>query len=177
MDISSIFAKAAPWLAAAAAGPVGLAGMAIKTAAEALGAKDQTVDGIAQAIVGATPEQLRQFKEADQQFAERMQAMGFKNVEAMEAFAAADRADARKMQTSTHSLVPAVLTWFLVSSFVGSLLMLYLREVPLANRDMIVYMVGQLSGFTGAAIAFWLGTTRESARKTDTITQQAAAAK
>lgn len=171
MDIGAIFKKVAPWLAAAATGPAGLAGMAIKTASEVLGAKDETIDGITAAIAGATPDQLRQFKEADQQFALQMQSIGFKNVESLEAIAAGDRADARKMQTLSHSLVPALLTWFLVSSFVGSLLALFLREVPVANRDMIVYMIGQLSGFTGAAIAFWLGTTRESARKNDMLAQ------
>jgi hypothetical protein len=51
------------------------------------------------------------------------------------------------------------------------MLALFFREVPSANRDIIVYMVGQLSGFTGAVIAFWFGTTRESAKKTEMLAQ------
>tara|TARA_R110000823_G_C15932016_1_gene499575 strand:- start:1180 stop:1716 length:537 start_codon:yes stop_codon:yes gene_type:complete len=175
MDLQSVLSKVAPWIAAAAAGPAGLAGMAIKTAAEALGAATATTaDEVVAAIGGATPEQLQALKAADQGFKLRMQELGYKNVSELEAIAAGDRKSARDMQVANRSPVPAVLTWFLVIAFVANLAALFLLPVPADNRDILVYMAGQLSGFTAAAVAFWLGTTRESANKTALIAQSPA---
>lgn len=169
MDIGEVLKKVAPWIAAAATGPAGLAGMAIKTAAEALGAQAGTQDELMAAVSGATPEQLKALKLADLDFKLRMQELGYKNVADLEAIAAGDRASARAMQVANKSPVPAWLTWGLLGSFVGSLVALFLAPVPTGNRDILVYMIGQLSGFTGAAVAFWLGTTRQSQEKTDLL--------
>lgn len=172
MDLSSILAKAAPWLAAAAAGPAGLAVQAVKTVAEAVGAKaDTTAGDLAAAVAGATPEQLQALKQAEMDFKLRMQELGFKQVSDLEAIAAADRKDARSMQVANKSIVPATLTWFLIGSFVGTLAALFLLPVPAENRDIVVYMAGQLSGFAAAAVAFWLGTTRNSESKTNLLAQ------
>lgn len=170
MKLTDILGKAAPWIAAAAtAGPPGLAAMAIKAAASALGAKAETVEAVAQAAAGATPEQLRALRQVEIDFSLRAQELGFRHISDMEAHAVADRKDARAMQVTVRSLVPAALTWLLVSAFVSTLGALFLVEVPTANRDIVVYMAGQLSGFTAAAVAFWLGTTRQSQDKTDLL--------
>jgi len=174
MDWQAIVKTVAPWIGTALGGPLG--GLAVEAVAGALGVSEKTTDAVKAAISGATPEQLLALKQADQQFASQMQALGYKNVETLEAIAAGDRADARKMQTLAHSIVPALLTWFLVTAFVGAMAALFMREVPIANRDILVYMVGQLSGFAAAAVAFWLGTTRDSARKTDLLAQAEAVA-
>lgn len=170
MKLQEVLGKAAPWIAAAAAGPAGLAAMAVKAAAGALGSKE-TLDDVAAAVAGATPEQLKELKLADVNFRLRMQELGYKSLSDLEAIAAGDRKDARAMQVANKSWVPAFLTAFLVGSFIGTLAALFLVEVPVTNRDIVVYMVGQLSGFTAAAIAFWLGTTRNSQVKTDLIAQ------
>lgn len=167
MDFTAIIKTVAPWIGTALGTP--LAGMAIAAAANALGASDKTVDGIKTALAGATPEQMLALKTADQVFETHMVELGFKNVETLEALAVQDRASARNMQIAAHSIVPALLTWLVVSAFMSTLTALFFREVPQANRDIVVYMVGQLSGFTAASIAFWLGTTRDSARKTEII--------
>ncbi len=167
MEFASIVKNIAPWIGAAISGPVGpLVSMAAGAAAKALGANDNTVEAVQTALTGATQEQLLALKKADQDFQLQMQALGFKQVADLEAIAAGDRKDARAMQVALRSLVPAALTWFLVSAFVGTLCGLFMREVPAANRDVLVYMAGQLSGFTAAAVAFWLGTTRNSEDKT-----------
>lgn len=61
------------------------------------------------------------------------------------------------------------LTFYLVSAFLGAFVVMFLKEVPTANRETVVYMVGQLSGFTGATIAFWFSSTIGSARKTELL--------
>ena len=173
MDFTAIIKTVAPWIGTALGGPLG--GMAVEAAANALGLSDKTVDSVKQALSGATPEQMLALKQADQAFSLQMQALGFRHVTDLEALAAGDRADARKMQTSLRSIVPALLTWFLISSFIGTLVALFLVDVPASNRDVMVYMVGQLSGFTAAAVAFWLGTTRQSENKTGMLAQSAPA--
>lgn len=164
LNWQSIVRTVAPWIGTALGGPLG--GMAVEAAANAMGIGEKTTDAIKAAICGATPEQMLALKKADQDFAAQMKALGFKQITDLEAIAAGDRKSARDMQVSLRSAVPAVLTWFLIGSFVGTLVALFLVDVPATNRDVMVYMVGQLSGFTAAAVAFWLGTTRQSENKT-----------
>lgn len=169
MDFTSIIKTVAPWIGTAMAGPLG--GMAVEAAANALGLSDKTVDAVKTAISGATPEQMLALKQADQAFALQMQALGFKNIVDMEALAAGDRKDARAMQVAKPSPVPALLTCFVVGAFTTTLILLLKFDVPATNRDILVYMIGQLSGGFTSALAFWLGTTRESGRKTELLAQ------
>lgn len=178
MDWIALLKTVAPWIGTAIAGPAGpLVTMAVGAAAEAMGLSEKTVDAVKTAVSGATQEQLAAVKKADQDFAVRMQELGFKNVADLEAIAAADRDSARKMQMSTHSIVPALLTCFVVGAFTATLVLLLKFDVPATNRDIVVYMIGQLSGGFTSALAFWLGTTRDSAKKTDLLAQAAPAAK
>jgi hypothetical protein len=98
-----------------------------------------------------------------------MQTLGYKQISDLEAIAAGDRANARQLQSSNKSKVPAILTVFIVVCFAGTLLLLLKHDVPTVNRDIIVYMIGQLSGGFTSALAFWLGTTRQSENKTDIL--------
>lgn len=167
MDWTKIIATVAPWIGTALGGPFG--GMAVTAAANALGLGEKTTDAIKQVISGATPEQMLALKEADQNFALQMQSLGFQNVKDLEAIAAADRDSARKMQMENKSNMPAIITSGVLSSFIGMALALFFIPIPDPNRDQIIFMLGQLSGFTGSAIAFWLGTTRSSQTKDATI--------
>lgn len=169
MDFTAIIKTVAPWIGSALGGPLG--GMAVTAAANALGLGEKTTDAIKAAISGATPEQLLALKEADQNFSLQMQALGFKNVADMEAIAAGDRDSARKMQVASPSFVPALLTCFVVGAFTATLILLLKFDVPSTNRDIVVYMIGQLSGGFTSALAFWLGTTRDSSRKTELLAQ------
>lgn len=58
------------------------------------------------------------------------------------------------------------LTLWLVVSFLFSVALLYFFEIPTANRETLVYMLGQLSGLTSACVLFWVGTTHSSGQKT-----------
>ena len=167
MDWTKIIATVAPWIGTALGGPLG--GMAVTAAANALGLGEKTTDAIKAAITGATPEQLLALKEADQNFELQMRSLGFQNVKDMEAIAAADRDSARKMQMENKSNMPAIITSGVLSSFIGMAMALFFIPIPDPNRDQIIFMLGQLSGFTGSAIAFWLGTTRSSQTKDATI--------
>lgn len=169
MDFAAVIRTVAPWISSALGGP--LAGMAVEAAANAFGLGDKTTDAIKQAISGATPEQMLALKQADQDFQYKMQALGFQSLKDMEALAGADRDSARKMQVAAPSRVPALLTCFVVGAFTTTLILLLKFDVPSTNRDIIVYMIGQLSGGFTSALAFWLGTTKESGRKTELLAQ------
>lgn len=169
MDWTKLVSTVAPWIGTTLGGPLG--GMAVEAVANALGLQDKTVDSVKQALAGVTPDQMLALKKADQDFAVQMQALGFKQVVDMEALAAGDRDSARKMQVAKPSFVPALLTCFVVGAFTSTLLLLLQFNVPTTNRDIVVYMIGQLSGGFTSALAFWLGTTRDSSRKTELLAQ------
>lgn len=170
MDLSDILKKAAPWLAAAASGPAGLAGMAIKAVAEALGQDASAApDALAAAVAGATPEQLKALKMAELDFKVRMEELGFKQIVDLEAIAAGDRKDARAMQVQIRSPMPAVLTCGTGLGFLATLATLFFLPIPAENRDLVVYMCGQLSAALAACLAFWVGTTRSSENKTNLL--------
>lgn len=61
------------------------------------------------------------------------------------------------------------LALILTAGFFAALAALFHWSVPASNRDLVTYMLGQLSGFTGAAIAYYLGTSKSSSDKTDII--------
>lgn len=164
MDIPTILKTVAPWIATAMAGPLG--GLAVDAAAKALGATEKTADALKSALGGATPEQMMALKQADQDFALRMKELGFKNVADLEKIAADDRADARNMQNITRSLMPAFLTSCVSAAFFVVLVVLFKIPIPLENRDLVVYMCGQLAAAFTACLAFWVGTTRASEDKT-----------
>lgn len=65
----------------------------------------------------------------------------------------------------------AVLTWFLVSSFMAIMAALFFKAIPEGNKEILVYMAGQLSGFTAAAVGLWTNTTYHSNEKTKLLAQ------
>lgn len=63
------------------------------------------------------------------------------------------------------------MVWYLVSGFLGAFLVLFFVQIPEGNRETVVYMLGQLTGFTGAAVGFLYSTTYQSGEKTKMLAQ------
>lgn len=42
----------------------------------------------------------------------------------------------------------------LIGGFLGAIPMLFMKAIPAANEQLIIYMLGQLSGFAGAIVAY-----------------------
>ena len=169
MDFTAIIKTVAPWIGTALGGPLG--GMAVEAAAAAFGLSDTTADAVKQAIGGATPEQLLALKNADQAFSLQMQALGFKQVTDLEALAAGDRRDARMMQTSTRSWVPAALSVIITFGFLGLLTGMMTGFMKAEDNQAMLLMLGALGVAFGQVINFWLGSTSESSRKTELLAQ------
>ncbi len=169
MDFTTIIKTVAPWIGTALGGPLG--GMAVEAAANALGLSDKTIDSVKQAIAGATPEQMLALKQADQAFSLQMQALGFKQVVDLEALAAGDRADARKMQVTKPSPIPAVLSLLVTAGYFAILIGMMVGWFKVSDSQALLIMLGSLGTAWGSVMAFWFGTTRDSARKTDLLAQ------
>ena len=175
MDFTTIIKTVAPWIGTALGGPLG--GMAVEAAANALGLGDKTTDAIKQALGGATPEQMLALKTADQGFALQMQALGFKQLADMEALAAGDRKDARDMQKTTRSWVPAALSVLITLGFLALLTGMMSGLLHAEDNQAMLIMLGALGVAFGQVMNFWLGSTAESGRKTEIIAQAPAVTK
>jgi hypothetical protein len=171
MDFTSILKAVAPWIGTALGGPLG--GMAVEAASNALGLTDKTTESLKQALAGTTPEQLLALKNADQAFAVHMQELGFKQVSDMEAIAAGDRKDARDMQRTVRSPIPATLSILVTAGYFLILVGMMMGWLKVSDSQALLLMLGSLSTGWGVVMAFWFGTTNDSGRKTELLAQSA----
>ena len=170
MDFTTLIKTVAPWIGTALGGPLG--GMAVEAASNALGLSSKTTDTIKQALSGATPEQMLALKNADNDFALKMQALGFKEVTDLEAIAAGDRKDARDMQKTTRSVMPAVLSTVVTVGFLSLLTGMMLGVLKVSDNQALLIILGSLGTGWGAVMQFWFGTTHDSGRKTDMLAKK-----
>ena len=63
----------------------------------------------------------------------------------------------------------ATLAIVLVFAFLAAGLALFRWAVPEGNRDLLTYMLGQLSGMVTTALAFYFATSKSSADKNDIL--------
>lgn len=155
MNWKDIAAKAAPVLGTLIGGPAGgsIGGMI----AGALGV-DNTDTALTTAL--ADPEQAAKLKQWAYQHREKLEQMALDTLKAE----LADKADARA--NHKHSVMPAIIAVVLIvmtASLCGCLMFV---PIPEENATTVYMIAGQLLGWTGAAIAYWVGTTRSSAEKT-----------
>ncbi len=167
MDWQGLIKTIAPWIGTAIGGPLG--GMAVEAAANALGLSDKTVESVKQALSGATPEQLLALKKADQDFQLAMETLGFKQVTDLEAIAADDRKDSRDMFKVTRSWVPSFLSVLVTAGYFTILITMMAGELHVDDSQALLLMLGSLSTAWGMVMAFWFGTTHDSARKTEML--------
>lgn len=171
MDWKAIIGTVAPWIATALTGPLG--GMAVGAAADALGLSEKTEDALKTALSGVTPEQMLALKNADQEFSLRMQELGFKQITDLEGIAAADRKDARDMQKTVRSPVPAVLSIAVTVGYFGILIGMMSGSFKAGDSQALLLMLGSLSTGWGVVMSFWFGSTSGSAEKTRLLAQSA----
>ena len=108
-------------------------------------------------------------KNADQSFALQMQELGFKQVKDLEAIAADDRKDARDMQKTARSPIPALLTIFVTLGYFAILIGMMTGWLQVSDSQALLIMLGSLGTAWGMVMAFWFGTTNGSATKTELL--------
>lgn len=166
MDWKTIVGTVAPWIATALTGPLG--GMAVGAVADALGLSDKTESSIKQALSGATPEQMLALKQADQNFAARMQELGFQNIQALEKIAADDRDSARKREMSVQDYTPRILAYLIVGGFLGMAYGVLFKQMS-ADSVLAGTIIGYLSAKAEQVAAYYFGSTAGSKQKTELL--------
>lgn len=163
-DWKNLLRGIAPTLATALGGP--LAGAAASFIAGKLGVPEATVDSVTKAISGntLTPEQLVALKSADLEFQRFLENNKIK----LEEIASADRQGAREMLKVTNSKVPAWLTFIITVGFFGVLGLMFFRPEVKESAPLMI-MLGALGAAWTSCCNFWLGTTSQSAQKTNLL--------
>lgn len=167
MGWKDIVSSVAPYLGAAVGGPLG--GVAITAIANALGLSEKTEGAIKDALAGVTPEHLLTLKVAEQEFAFKMQELGFANDKDMEALATADRDSARRRETIVLDSTPRNLAYLITFGFFGVLVFIMLGEVQEGMRAVLYTMLGALGASWQATISYYFGSTKGSAAKTELL--------
>lgn len=172
-DWRAVLGTVAPWIGAAAAGGVpALVGMAASEIGKAFGTDMKpTVEAIEQALAGASPEQMLALKQADNEFAAKMQQLGFEHIQTLEKVAADDRASARAMHTAVRDLSTPILSYMVALAFFGTIYILFTQSVQVQPemRDVVMIMIGTLSATFSQVMNFRFGTSAGSKEKTELL--------
>ena len=167
MNWTELIKSIAPTVATALGGP--LAGMAVTAIGNAIGMDAPTQEKIGKVFNEGklAPEDIAKIRQLEIEFQTHEVDMGFKYAE-LEVrqfeLEVQDRDGARRMQMATHSKMPAILTIMVTIGFFGVLGLLFYRPELRANEIMMI-MVGQLSAVWATCVAFYTGTTFNSANK------------
>ncbi len=164
-DWKKLVKTVAPTIATVLGGP--LAGMGVKAVSEAvLGNPNGTEEEIELALQGASPDTLQKLKAADQNFKIKMKELDI-DVTRLDYL---DADSARKREMVVKDQTPANLAYLLTLIFAGALAGLFWGPpIPPANKSLVTVLVGALGTVWIAAMAYYHGSSRGSARKDVTI--------
>lgn len=147
-----VLGTVAPLLATAVGGP--LAGTATSAIIGALGLAPETrPEAVAQAVVGASPEQLMALRKADQEFAEAMAKLNLDESK----LSFDDRASARAREVSVKDVTPAILGGAVTIGFFTLLGLMTFRVLPDANKDVLNILLGSLGTGWTMILSYYYG--------------------
>lgn len=161
--------KFAPMLGAAVGGPFGAAAGAIIQ--NVLGTKDASPESIAAAIKNGTlnGDQIVALKQAEQEFALKMEQLGITEVKDLEELAFKDRDSARQREMAVKDWTPRVLAYGVTLGFFGLLSFLLRRAIPPESKDVLNVMLGSLGTAWISIITYYFGSTAGSRAKTEML--------
>ncbi len=159
--LKQVVGAVAPLIGTAIGGPFG--GVAASVLRAAFGTDDDAE--IERQLAAASPDTLLLLKQAEKEFETKMAELEIEE----EQLHAADRQDARKMATATTIIPQLVLTFLAIAAFGFVLYTLVMESaaIPTENKDIVIFLVGQLSTFTGMGFSFFLGSSKGSKDKAD----------
>ena len=150
----------APGLATALGGP--LAGLAVTAISKALGIDEKDVQSTIESGK-LSAEQLASLKQAEIELQAKAQELGLD----FEKLATDDRKSARDMQTTTKSIIPAVLAIGVTVGFFAILIGLMTDNVT--KSDALLLMLGSLGTAWTAIVSFYFGSSASSQSKDDLL--------
>ncbi len=144
-----------PAIAAALGGP--LAGAAMKALSTAvLGKPDATEEEISTQLAGATPQQLLELKEADNQFAEQMAQIGIER----DRLSLEDLQSARLLARTDHTA--DYLAWIYTAGYFAVVMGLWIVAVPADVRTLLQQLFGALTAAQIMILHFYFGGTHKA---------------
>lgn len=157
-SIKETVAKFAPLAGTLLGGPAGPAIGALISSA--LGSEN-TPEAVMQSL--ANPESILKLKELESNERKHLLEMQLQTLQAE----LGDTQNAR--DAHVNSKMPAIVTGALTVLCGGLLYALLFVDVPPDNREILIQSLGNVFGFWGASLAYWVGTTRSSAEKTSLL--------
>lgn len=158
-DWKDIVGTVAPTLATALGGP--LAGLAVGAIGKIFGLDSATQEQVAQAISGASPDDLLKLKQAEIEFQQRMAELEVDLVR----ISAADRDSARQRQIQVRDTTLPILAMSVTGGFFGVLMFMMVQEVPSASKDVLNIMLGSLGTAWIQVMSYYFGSSQGSSKK------------
>jgi hypothetical protein len=154
-----ILGSVAPLIGTAIGGPFG--GLATTVLREAFGSEDDK--DIERQIASSSPEALIKLKAAEQALEVKMAELDISETDLY----LKDVQSARDMAKATSILPQLLLTFVAIFAFGVVLYVLVLQSqiIPPENKDIVIFLVGQLATFTGMGFSFFLGSSKGSKDK------------
>ena len=150
----------APGLATALGGP--LAGLAVTAISKALGIDEKDVQSTIESGK-LSAEQLASLKQAEMDLQAKAQELGLD----FEKLATDDRKSARDMQTTTKSIIPAIMAIGVTIGFFGILIGLMTDNVT--KSDALLLMLGSLGTAWTAIVSFYFGSSAHSEKQSEML--------
>lgn len=169
--------KAMPWVGALAASaatsnPMPILVQVAQTMSKVSGQEvPPTPQAINQAVNAATPDQLAEYKKIDDDFAVKMQQMGFADKEQLAQITAQDRDSARKMQSATGSRMPGVLAVLAVAAVLVCVGLISVYPTQPSGHDALLMLLGALIAAYKDVYGFFFGSSAGSAEKNEILSQ------
>lgn len=154
---NTAIAVGAPLLGGALFGPAGAAVGSI--IAGKFGVSPESTPEQVLAAINGDPDAALKLREIETTHVERLQELENEKLR----IETADVQSARSVHQ--HHWMPSVLTLSLMVMFACAFNALLFMVLPDGNRDMVNFMLGQLSGWLSGAVVYWVGSTRASANK------------
>lgn len=176
MDWKDLVRTAAPLIGTALGGPAGGAALSF-LGDKLLGKPNATEAEVAAHVRDMAPDQQIRLTQLQNDFKVAMGQQGIDlerlHIQAQQ-IEAQDRDSARNMQVQTRSLMVPALAILITIGFFSVLGLMIFKELPQQGRDALMIMLGTLGTAWGAVVAFYFGSSKGSADKTQAMMQAAA---
>ena len=158
---NAVIKAGAPLLGGALFGPAGSVIASIISGK--FGVSPESTPDQVMAAINGDPDAALKLRQIETTHVERLQELENERLR----IETADVQSARNVHQ--HHWMPSVLTLSLMVMFACAFNALLFMVLPDGNRDMVNFMLGQLSGWLSGAVVYWVGSTRASANKDSLI--------
>ena len=155
---NAVIKAGAPLLGGALFGPAGSVIASIISGKFGM-SPESTPDQVLTAIKG-DPDAALKLRQIETTHVERLQELENERLR----IETADVQSARSIHQ--HHWMPSVITMLMCAMFGCIVGAVFIGAIPGENKDIVVYMAGQVSGLLASCVVYWVGSTRANAAKT-----------